>query len=227
MANTKQTQGECACCGTRTTRGGMSRHLRACAGRAEAIRKADAEPGPDTTLLHLVVRDAWAGHYWLHLEMDGAATLQTLDQYLRAIWLECCGHMSRFSAERYGTPDLPMSRRAERVLAEGASLMHVYDFGDSSETQVSVAGARKGKRTTPHPIALMARNVAPPAPCMECERQAAWICMECQAEHEASGLLCEAHVQGHPHEEYGDPLALVNSPRTGMCAYDGPSEPPY
>ena len=26
---------------------------------------------------------------------------------------------------------------------------------------------------------------------------------------------------------YGDPISLVNSPRLGMCGYDGPAEPPY
>jgi len=47
-------------------------------------------------LYHLQVQDAWGGDYWLHLEMRGNATLQDLDDYLRAIWLECCDHLSAF-----------------------------------------------------------------------------------------------------------------------------------
>ncbi|MBK6433512.1 hypothetical protein [Candidatus Amarolinea dominans] len=37
--------------------------------------------------------------------------------------------------------------------------------------------------------------------------------------------LCDEHAQEHEHEEMV--MALVNSPRTGMCGYDGPAEPPY
>jgi len=73
----------------------------------------------------------------------------------------------------------------------------------------------------------MARNEMPDAPCMECERQAAWLCVECQRETDDSGQLCNEHVESHPHDAYGEPLPLVNSPRTGMCGYTGPAEPPY
>ena len=31
------------------------------------------------------------------LEMRGSATLAKLDDYLRAIWLECCGYLSGFT----------------------------------------------------------------------------------------------------------------------------------
>jgi hypothetical protein len=51
--------------------------------------------------------------------------------------------------------------------------------------------------------------------------------MECGYEDRRPGTLCDAHAKVHPHEEYGDPLALVNSPRVGMCGYDGPADPPY
>lgn len=46
-------------------------------------------------------------------------------------------------------------------------------------------------------------------------------------EHELSGFLCDHHAQDHPHDNYGDPMPLVNSPRVGMCGYEGPAEPPY
>jgi len=53
-------------------------------------------------LYHLQVQDDWGGDFWLHLEMPGKATLEDLDYYLRAIWLECCGHLSQFSLKRWG-----------------------------------------------------------------------------------------------------------------------------
>jgi hypothetical protein len=75
----------------------------------------------------------------------------------------------------------------------------------------------------------MARNIQPEMTCEECGRPAGWLCIECLYESDGSGtgFLCDEHVKGHPHEEYGDPLALVNSPRLGKCGYEGPAEPPY
>jgi hypothetical protein len=34
-------------------------------------------------------------------------------------------------------------------------------------------------------------------------------------------------MEEHPHESYGEPTLLVNSPRVGLCGYEGPAEPPY
>ncbi|HEX5438520.1 MAG TPA: hypothetical protein VFW98_15310 [Gemmatimonadaceae bacterium] len=71
----------------------MARHLQTCEARAERIATANRRSRPSGTLLHLQIQDAYAGQYWLHLEMAGSAALSTLDAYLRAIWLECCGHL--------------------------------------------------------------------------------------------------------------------------------------
>ena len=69
-----KTEGACAYCGRRATRGGMARHLRSCAARKTVMDKADAGPGKDETLIHLQVQDAHGGTFWLHLEMRGTAT---------------------------------------------------------------------------------------------------------------------------------------------------------
>ena len=42
-----------------------------------------------------------------------------------------------------------------------------------------------------------------------------------------TGMLCKKHVKGHPHDAYGEPMPVVNSPRMGMCGYEGPAKPPY
>ena len=86
---------------------------------------------------------------------------------------------------------------------------------------------RDGKATTKHPIALLARNQMPLAVCQECGQPAKWLCIECLYEEDKTGHLCDEHVDEHPHENYGEPMPLINSPRTGMCGYGGPAEPPY
>jgi len=209
------------------TKGGLTRHLSACSQRQEAIDAADQKRGQEQVLYHLRVQDAYLPDFWLHLEMNGSATLGNLDSYLRAIWLECCGHMSQFSIGGWSGDEIPMRTRIDRVFQPGVELTHIYDFGTSSETLVKAVGVREDRPLTRHPIVLMARNNPPEVVCMECDQPASWLCMECIYELDKSGTLCDEHVEGHPHEDYGDPMPLVNSPRMGMCAYCGPADPPY
>ena len=41
--------------------------------------------------------------FWMYLDINGEMTLADLDNFLRNLWLECCGHMSRFDihGEKY------------------------------------------------------------------------------------------------------------------------------
>jgi len=230
MARKPQSRGTCQYCGEEAPKGGMTRHLAKCSQRAHAIQTANAGKMPEETLWHLRVQDAYAKEFWLDLEMRGSASLSTLDTYLRAIWLECCGHLSKFTVGGWGGHDVGKSRKADDIFSKESSLRHLYDFGTTSETDINVVGSRYGKATTKHPIALMARNHMPEMICRECDQPAAYLCLECLYEgddEEGTWFLCEEHARDHPHTEYGEPIALVNSPRLGMCGYEGPAEPPY
>jgi hypothetical protein len=227
MSRRKQSRGKCAFCERELTKGGMARHLPTCPQRRELISAANQKPGKDQQLYHLQVQDAWQGDYWLHLEINGSANLTGLDRYLRAIWLECCGHLSQFSVGGWRGEEIPKRTRVDRIFEPGIELTHIYDFGTSSITLIKMLRTREGKPLTRYPITLMARNDPPKMSCMECERQASWLCIECMYEWNAPGTLCEQHAETHPHENYGEPIPLVNSPRVGMCGYDGPAKPPY
>lgn len=226
MARKKQSRGNCNFCGKEMTKGGLSRHLKSCGGRTEAI--AEASAGNEQPIYHIQVQDAYGGEYWLHLEINGSAKLLELDRYLRAIWLECCGHLSHFSiGNAWRGEELSENITVQKVFSRTDTLGHIYDYGTSSETVIKVVGAREGMPLTKYPIALMARNHLPAAECQECDKQATYLCMECVYEEEETGLLCDDHAEDHPHDDYGEPMPFVNSPRTGMCGYDGPAEPPY
>jgi len=203
----------------------MTRHLQVCPQRQAAIQEASQRPGQEQLLLHLQVQDAWAAPYWMHLEMNGSAPLSALDDYLRAIWLECCGHLSQFSIGGWGGPEIPMRRRADTVFKPGITLTHIYDFGTSSETLIKAIGARRGRPLTANPIYLMARNDLPELPCAECDRPATWLCQVCMEQTDELLALCDEHATAHEH--YNEMTPIVNSPRVGMCGYNGPAEPPY
>ncbi len=159
--------------------------------------------------------------------MTGSTSLDKLDKYLRAIWLECCGHLSKFTLGGWGGMDVGKTRKADSIFEAGRVLHHLYDFGTTSETDIKVVGFREGRAASKHPIALLARTQMPEAVCQECGQPAKWLCIECLYEDNKTGHLCDEHVEEHPHDNYGELMPLFNSPRTGMCGYEGPAEPPY
>lgn len=232
-----QTRGACAFCGREMTRGGLSRHLRACVKRQEAQAEAEKSSRQRQKLYHLQVQDAWSGAYWLHLEMRGDATLKDLDFYLREIWLECCGHLSAFEIgvisytqifkdDMGWGKDRSMNVRVEALFAPGMEIPYEYDFGSSTDLVIKVVDVREGKPLTEHPIVLMARNEAFKPTCMVCGQPATEMCTEClYGRDDRRCELCAEHAAEHEHDEMLMPI--VNSPRVGVCGYEGPAEPPY
>ena len=235
----RQTRGNCVYCGREMTRSGLSRHLQSCSARQQAITDANGAPGRSQALYHLQIQDAFSGDFWLHLEMRGRATLADLDSYLRAIWLECCGHLSQYKigATRYtqimdfdwmGSEEKSMDVCVDALFTPGLEIPYEYDFGSTTGLNIKVVSQRMGTPTTAHPIALMARNGFDPPPCIECGKPATHVCMQCAYERDDGRCeLCDKHAKTHPHDEYGWPMPLVNSPRTGVCGYTGPAKPPY
>src|SRR5262245_19908424 len=109
----KQPRGQCRFCGHETTKGSMGRHLAGCPQRQERIAKTSG--GTPGSLLHLRVQDGYTGAFWFDAEVRASATLGDIDTYLRAIWLECCGHLSKFSAGGWGSREFAKSRRVGEV----------------------------------------------------------------------------------------------------------------
>ncbi|HWQ14117.1 MAG TPA: hypothetical protein VNL77_15065, partial [Roseiflexaceae bacterium] len=212
MPRRQQSRGTCAFCGYETTKGSMGRHLATCPQRQAQIAAAAQGKGAPETLYHLRMQDAYNSGFWLDLEVRGSATLKAIDDYLRAIWLECCGHLSQFSVGGWGGREIGKQRRVDAVLQPGVELTHIYDFGTSSETRIAAVGQRTGAPLTARPIVLMARNVMLPATCAECGAPATHLCMECLIDAGEWRTLCTQHASTHPHEDYGEPIELVNSP---------------
>jgi hypothetical protein len=227
MPKSSNTQAACSFCGEIVTRRSIAGHLKKCPKWLEEVQLAESSSRSAETLLRLRVMDAYNKDFWLELEMNGSARLDELDQYLRDIWLECCGHLSMFTIGGWSGEEIPSARNAGKVLQPGVTLRHLYDFGTTSETDIKMIDARTARPTSKHPIRLLARNLLPEILCQECGQPAKWLCLECLYEQEESGCLCDEHADDHPHDEYGEPMPICNSPRSGMCGYTGPAEPPY
>jgi hypothetical protein len=171
------------------------------------------------------------------------ARLTALDNVLRGVWLECCGHLSSFHSGEidyfsagydlresaamwspFGTrrTERSMNVRMDRVLpAVGDRFAYEYDFGTTTRLSVQVTGARVGTIGRA-PVRLLARNDAPVWPCATCGQQATVICAYCAGTGDQP-FACDAHQAAHDCGEAGDEawLPVVNSPRMGVCGYVG------
>lgn len=223
MVRRPQPKGTCQFCQKSYAKGGLNRHLKSCRARAAANAAAK---GKIERLYQLRVEDAYSGAFWLDLELRSNAMLDDLDHYLRAIWLDCCGHMSEFSDRPWGN-QFNMSATAGTTFELYDKVAYQYDFGSTTELVIKRVAIREAVPLSKRPIYLLARNEQPPAPCQVCGEAAGHLCMECVYEDDKTGMLCDKHVADHPHEDYGEPHLLVNSPRVGMCGPIDSAEAPY
>jgi hypothetical protein len=223
--------GKCRLCGTLVSKSGMTRHLMTC------LKREAATPGRTdkaTPSFHLVIEGRYDPAYWLHLQASTDATFGELDDVLRDIWLECCGHMSAFRFPRKATrlpfdldfeaemeaEDRMMEEPLAKHLKPGVKLNYDYDFGSTTHLTLRVAG-EYSRPSVDSDFRLLARNEPPEWSCAKCGKPATQMCCVCDG-----GLpLCDRC--GKKHEcEYQAIVPLVNSPRTGVCAYCGPSVEP-
>ena len=88
----KSTRGYCKYCGKEYTRTGMVKHLQTCKRRVDLYEKATETE----KYFELLLYGAYNKDYWLIIQIKENATLDDLDQFIRDIWVECCGHLSAF-----------------------------------------------------------------------------------------------------------------------------------
>jgi hypothetical protein len=206
----------------------MTQHLKTC-GLTGSKRLAATAPAKLTDRsFHLFIDVRYAPDYWLHLAVPADESLDSVDYFLRKIWVECCAHLSAFTIEgkQYAYQpldeleqmgmDVPLSR----VLQPGMVFKYEYDFGTTTELRLKVVGFWE-RGTEGDGIELLARNDAPQVACHECGKQlATQICSDCQWQGAGAGWLCDdcADLHGCGSEMF---LPVVNSPRAGVCGYSG------
>lgn len=222
-------RGRCYFCDNTFAKNGITRHLQACQARKTAIASLPKQKTRQTKLFYLIV-DGYSD-YWLHLEIPADATLRDLDSFLRNVWLECCGHLSAFtiSEKRFESHSIDAGWSPyefemiddavlEDVLAPQIEFQYEYDFGTTTELTIRVLDSYEGRIERGEKGRVLARNLAPDIRCEECDEPATWVCVFC--EYRLSPL-CDDHAETHEHPD--GLLPVINSPRTGMCGYGGPS----
>lgn len=226
------TKGKCGFCLRYFSGQKMDRHLLTCKQRKALIEAELSFVGRIFQENIVYLLKIYAGPYWLFIEVDGSATLEDIDSFLREIWLECCGHLSCFTIDGkhyyiklskevlFSPPKIEerdMKVKLTEIFRPRLEFEHEYDFGTTTHLKLKVISMRKGKLLK-YPIQLISRNDPITFKCVSCGKVATAVCTECIWEKEP--WFCENCLTKHKcGEEMGSPI--VNSPRVGMCGYVG------
>lgn len=121
MSDNITSEGECFFCKKHFKKAGINRHL----AKHLAEKSVQGKPGKS---FHLKVEPNWSKNpYFLSLWVDGNTKMDELDFFLRAIWLECCGHMSAFT---------DIAKRPNRGFGGGMfDLMDAYELLDQGKVK--------------------------------------------------------------------------------------------
>ncbi len=219
-------RGTCELCHKKFKHSEMTVHLRSCLKKHETPAPSGTEKGaPAVKGFHLIVEGHYASAYWMHLQVRADGMLEDLDRFLRHTWLECCGHMSRFSIGKKSYSVNPMTEYGEdtmelllgEVLRPRMKFSHEYDYGSTTHLALRVVSGMECSQKQ-RPIRLLARNEPPPIECNSCGKKAVFLCGTCS--WEGMGWLCKACADKHDCDDEGF-LPVVNSPRVGVCGYTG------
>jgi hypothetical protein len=200
----KQTTGNCYICGAELGKTAMKNHL-----LKEHNEREDGQ------LCRLLKIEGANKYYWLYIDIPVDKTLADVDSFLREIWLECCGHMSAFRGP--GRVQIGKGRKLGAFSA-GDKFLHEYDFGSTTETLITIADEMY-RTPQKQAVRLLARNAPPVFPCAGCGKPSESICAECSCDWDSDPYYCDSCGEEHEHE--GMLMRITNSPRMGVCGYDG------
>jgi len=207
-----KSEGKCLFCGETSAQADINKHL-----STHLKEKAQSGQAGKSFLVKVEPDRRYGMPHFLSLWIDGTTTMTKVDELLRDIWLECCGHMSEFEG-------VEMTTKAEKAFKKGKKLNYQYDFG--STTMLTLTVVEEYPVKADKKIVLLTRNEPVDLMCNTCKKvPASQICTVCMYEEHA--VYCDTCAKKHAKkcEDFDDyaSLPIVNSPRMGVCGYTGGS----
>lgn len=205
-------EGICCYCNEVVTKRTIRKHLEKC--KDKILFDSQFNKENNFKFFRLIVEGTYAPSHWILVEVSSVLTLKKVDQFLRDVWLECCGHLSAFSIKR---TEIAMNKKLYDVFQKGLSLDYEYDFGSTTNLKIKVLSQIDS--SDEKPIRILAMNKKLEILCSACgEKLSIYDCIICGEE------VCESCAKTHKcfideGEEYI--AERVNSPRSGVCGYEG------
>jgi hypothetical protein len=235
--------GKCHFCGETFAKASIHRHL------ATHLKEKAATGNPGSSFFVKVEphKKMDTFPYFLSLWIDGETQMDEFDSFLRKIWLECCGHLSGFRRrEKYSDKkalkettkqlmsegkweeafelsveydddiEIDMEDDANYVFEIGEVLDYDYDYGSTTTLTITVIDEYPVKADSR--IVLLSRNEPFAIMCKDCGEMPA---TKVSAYSWNFLVYCNKCAQKQARKKEYYFLPVVNSPRIGVCGYDG------
>jgi len=218
-------KGKCYYCNEELSERTVKRHVKACKDRKEKIKEEMASYKKTKSQYVLsIVPQYGSKEYCLYIAIDIESTLKNLDSFLRNIWLECCGHLSSFiigdvnydssvdeEFEFYSESET-MDFKLSQVISVGDKFRYDYDFGSTTTLKLEVIDEYlTGEKHSE--IEILARNEEIQNFCANCNKKAEYF------DYAEEKFFCEDCVDED--SDMVDAPEYTNSPRDGVCGYEG------
>ena len=164
----------------------------------------------------IAIKPKYAGNeYCIYLSIAGTLGLVHIDQFIRDIWVECCGHLSGFKIKGKFYQDHSMNTKLNDILDVDEKFEYEYDFGSTTHLILEVVDIIQVPSSFSQ-IEIIARNHEIKHECEICGAEAKYF------NYEKDEWECENCI-----DEDDDMISefdYCNSPRDGVCGYEGHKE---
>ncbi|EKQ52284.1 MULTISPECIES: SEC-C metal-binding domain-containing protein [unclassified Clostridium] len=209
-------KGKCYYCNKELTERTIKRHMKSCTAMKKNIEEKTLQKGRKRKQFIISVKPKYeASEYCIYLSIDASLGLVHIDQFIRDVWVECCGHLSGFTINREFYQDDDMNIKISEVLSVGEKFEYEYDFGSTTYLNLEVVDVIDVSKEFTQ-IEIIARNNEIEYKCEKCGEKAKYF------NHEESEWLCENCI--NEEADFIDQFDYCNSPRDGVCGYRGDKE---
>jgi hypothetical protein len=162
--------------------------------------------------------------YFIYAIIGKKCTFTNIDNFLKEIWCECCGHLSEFR-EFHDAPAKKIGKSTKITNYEvGDRFMYEYDFGTTTTIFGEILEILDGEENNKK-IELVKQNDQPQFSCVVCKKDAEYfyngscpfLCEECK--NKFKKLMKKTDDVESNDEDFTNITELSNSPRVGLCGY--------
>ncbi|GAA0122440.1 MAG: hypothetical protein KID00_14210 [Clostridium argentinense] len=228
-------KGKCYFCGREITSGGGANHIKNCKNRLSIIEKNNNIAGRNVEKFILLIKDKYIKDFWMYISMEKNAKLKDLDNFIRHVWVECCYHLSCFNIRNktYGESriedgiwddyDGNLNIKIKNLVQIKSIFEYEYDFGYTTYLTIKVIDEFSDIKTK-NSIEILARNNEPTVKCSDCDKNAKYEFID--NDEGFKKYLCDECIKNYNQSEdnYLEEIEFTNSPRFGICDYEGEKE---
>ena len=207
---------KCYYCNKELTERTIKRHMKNCSEMKKIIEEQNVTDKKQRNQFIIAIKSKYEGNdYCIYLSIDGTLGLVHIDQFIRDIWVECCGHLSGFRIRGKFYQDHSMNTRLNDILDIDEKFEYEYDFGSTTYLNLEVVDIIQVSSSFSQ-IEIIARNHDIKHECETCGKEAKFF------NYENDKWECENCI-----DENNDMISEIeycNSPRDGVCGYEGHKE---